>query len=141
MPAIRDWLTGTLAGRALLAGTFIKSATLALAALTGPLSALPAALDTIGGLILLGGASVLVYRLFVIVKRRMLWRVRRRLTLSYIFIGFVPAALIIVFFRRAGAAAISRLRGVCRDSSAPASGRVVEVSECVVRGRPRAKRV
>ena len=39
-----------------------------------------------------GGASVLVYRLFVIVKRRMLWRVRRKLTLSYIFIGVVPAA-------------------------------------------------
>jgi serine phosphatase RsbU (regulator of sigma subunit) len=102
VPAIRDWLTGTLAGRALLIGTFIKSATLALAALTGPLSALPAAIDTIGGLILLGGASVLVYRLFIIVKRRMLWRVRRKLTLSYIFIGFVPAALIIVFFLLCG---------------------------------------
>ena len=102
MPAIRDWLTGTLAGRALLVGTFLKSATLALAALTGPLSALPAAIDTVGGLILLGGASVLVYRLFVIVKRRMLWRVRRKLTLSYIFIGLVPAALIIVFFLLCG---------------------------------------
>ena len=102
MPAIRDWLTGTLAGRALLLGTFIKSATLALAALTGPLSALPAALDTIGGLILLAGVSVLVYRLFVVVKRRVLWRVRRKLTLSYIFIGFVPAALIIVFFLLCG---------------------------------------
>ena len=102
VPAIRDWLTGTLAGRALLAGTCIKSATLALAALTGPLSALPAALDTIGGLILLAGVSVLVYRLFVVVKRRVLWRVRRKLTLSYIFIGFVPAALIIVFFLLCG---------------------------------------
>ncbi len=102
MPAIRDWLTGSLAGRALLVGTFVKSATLALAALTGPLSALPAAIDTIGGLILLAGASVLVYRLFVVVKRRMLWRVRRKLTLSYIFIGLVPAALIIVFFLLCG---------------------------------------
>ena len=102
MPAIRDWLIGTLAGRALLVGTCIKSATLAFAALTGPLSALPAAIDTIGGLILLAGVSVLVYRLFVIVKRRMLWRVRRKLTLSYIFIGFVPAALIIAFFLLCG---------------------------------------
>lgn len=77
MPAIRDWLTG-------------------------PLSAVPAAINTIGGLILLAGASVLLYRLFVVVKRRMLWRVRRKLTLSYIFIGLVPAALIILFFLLCG---------------------------------------
>ena len=102
VPAIRDWLTGTLAGRALLVGTFIKSATLAFAAVTGPLSALPAAIDTIGGLILLAGVSLVLYRLFVIVRRRMLWRVRRKLTLSYIFIGLVPAALIIVFFLLCG---------------------------------------
>ena len=31
-------------------------------------------------------------------KRRLLWRVRRKLILSYIFIGVVPALLIIGFF-------------------------------------------
>ena len=31
-------------------------------------------------------------------KRRLLWRVRRKLILSYIFIGVVPSLLIIVFF-------------------------------------------
>ena len=31
-------------------------------------------------------------------QRRLLWRVRRKLTLSYIFIGFVPILLIAVFF-------------------------------------------
>jgi hypothetical protein len=31
------------------------------------------------------------------VRRQLLWRVRRKLILSYIFIGVVPAALIIVF--------------------------------------------
>ena len=31
-----------------------------------------------------------------------LWRVRRKLTLSYIFIGFVPVLLIVVFFLLCG---------------------------------------
>ena len=32
------------------------------------------------------------------VKRRLLWRVRRKLILSYVFIGFVPTLLILAFF-------------------------------------------
>ena len=38
------------------------------------------------------------WRLFVLMKRQLLWRVRRKLILSYIFIGVVPALLIVVFF-------------------------------------------
>src|SRR5262245_12571933 len=33
---------------------------------------------------------------------RLLWRVRRKLTLSYIFIGFVPIVLVVVFFLLCG---------------------------------------
>jgi UPF0716 family protein affecting phage T7 exclusion len=36
------------------------------------------------------------------VKQRLLWRVRRKLTLSYIFVGFVPVLLIVVFFMLCG---------------------------------------
>jgi serine phosphatase RsbU (regulator of sigma subunit) len=71
--AIGDWITGTLS-----------------------------VLATLGGFALLAGASVLFYRLLVIVTRRVLWRVRRKLTLSYIFIGLVPAALIVIFFLLCG---------------------------------------
>ena len=39
-----------------------------------------------------------VWRLFVLIKRRLLWRVRRKLILSYIFIGVIPSLLILVFF-------------------------------------------
>ena len=46
--------------------------------------------------------GVFVWRLFVLMKRRLLWRVRRRLILSYIFIGVVPALLIIAFFLLGG---------------------------------------
>jgi sigma-B regulation protein RsbU (phosphoserine phosphatase) len=37
-------------------------------------------------------------RLVFLVQRRLLWRVRRKLILSYIFIGVVPALLIVGFF-------------------------------------------
>ncbi|MBI4264297.1 MAG: SpoIIE family protein phosphatase [Acidobacteria bacterium] len=102
MTAIRDWLTGTFAGRALLLGTSIKGVTLSLAAAGVPLTGVLGALDTLGGVSLVAGAAVLGYRLFVVAKRRLLWRVRRKLTLSYIFIGFVPALLIIGFFLLSG---------------------------------------
>ncbi|HET7618606.1 MAG TPA: hypothetical protein VFK20_08850, partial [Vicinamibacterales bacterium] len=43
-----------------------------------------------------------VWRLFLMIKRRLLWRVRRKLILSYIFIGVIPALLILVFFLFSG---------------------------------------
>ena len=44
--------------------------------------------------------SVLFFltRLVFLVQRRLLWRVRRKLILSYIFIGVVPSLLILGFF-------------------------------------------
>src|SRR5688572_27672751 len=36
------------------------------------------------------------------INRRLLWRVRRKLTISYIFIGVVPATLIAAFFLLCG---------------------------------------
>src|SRR5262249_14906734 len=38
----------------------------------------------------------------VLAKRHLLWRVRRKLILSYVFIGFVPAILIVAFFLLSG---------------------------------------
>jgi serine phosphatase RsbU (regulator of sigma subunit) len=90
---VRDWLTGTFAGRALLLGAAFK----AVAFVVGL-----EVVDTLGDIALVAGAAVLAYRLFVVTKRRLLWRVRRRLTLSYIFIGVVPALLIITFFLLCG---------------------------------------
>lgn len=98
----RDWLTRTVAGRALLIGIVIKSATLTLGAFGVPGSGIPGLLDTIGGIAIFAGALVLAYRLVAMASRGLLWRVRRKLTLSYVFIGFVPALLIIGFFLLAG---------------------------------------
>jgi serine phosphatase RsbU (regulator of sigma subunit) len=46
--------------------------------------------------------SYFVWRLFVLMKQRLLWRVRRKLILSYIFIGVVPSLLIVIFFLLGG---------------------------------------
>ena len=59
-------------------------------------------LATIAGLLLFAGALVAALPLLKAVNRRLLWRVRRKLTISYVFIGVVPAFLIIGFFLLAG---------------------------------------
>lgn len=98
----RRWITGTFAGRALLAGAVIKTITTVAIDATGSSGGILRALDAIGGISLIIGVLAVGYRLFVAAKRRLLWRVRRKLTLSYIFIGFVPALLIITFFLLCG---------------------------------------
>src|SRR5687768_7163522 len=58
----------------------------------------PAFIQVLSSIATLGLAISFVYflaRLFLIIKRRLLWRVRRKLILSYIFIGVVPALLIV----------------------------------------------
>ena len=59
-------------------------------------------LATIAGLLLFAGLLFAAFPLLLAIKRRVLWRVRRKLTISYVFIGFVPAMLIIAFFLLCG---------------------------------------
>src|ERR1700676_1351180 len=60
------------------------------------------ALDTAGSIAVAAGGGYFLIRGMAFVKRRLLWRVRRKLIISYIFIGFVPAILIVAFFLLAG---------------------------------------
>lgn len=99
--AWRTWLLRTFPGRALVLGAAIKAITWPL----GAIMALPAALeaiDMVGSLALLFAAAYGLTRLAVWAKRRLLWRVRRKLILSYVFVGVVPALLVITFFLLAG---------------------------------------
>ncbi len=89
-------LTGTWAGRAMLGGATVKLAALALSALVGD-SFVVDVIGTAGTLALLAGIVGAIVRLVRLAKRRLLWRVRRKLILSYIFVGLVPALLIIIF--------------------------------------------
>src|SRR4030095_14676789 len=99
--AARTWLMRTLAGRLLVAGVVLK-----LVAWIGTISSwqpgLFNALDTLGGLAILVSALVIGYRVYALARHRLLWRVRRKLILSYIFIGVVPVLLVAVFFTLGG---------------------------------------
>ena len=59
-------------------------------------------LAAIAGLLLFAGVLAAALPLLRAINRRLLWRVRRKLTISYIFIGVVPAILIIAFFLLCG---------------------------------------
>jgi phosphoserine phosphatase RsbU/P len=97
----RSWLLRTFPGRALVLGAAIK-------AITWPInlfSTLPPALeaiDMVGSLALLFTVAYGLTRFAVWAKRGLLWRVRRKLILSYVFVGVVPALLVITFFLLAG---------------------------------------
>jgi sigma-B regulation protein RsbU (phosphoserine phosphatase) len=96
------WLRRTWPGRVLVAGAAIKIALGLLGLIVSPLPSPLAALGTVGSLLLVTGGAYLVARAAVWTKRRLLWRVRRKLILSYVFIGVVPSLLIVVFFLLSG---------------------------------------
>ncbi|MFO7694320.1 MAG: SpoIIE family protein phosphatase [Vicinamibacterales bacterium] len=106
---LRAWLTaarrfclGSLAGCLILAGAALKAATLALwAAGLGAATGVQAA-STLGGVALVVGAGLLGVRLARRARTQLLWRVRRKLVISYVFIGVVPAILIVTFFVLSG---------------------------------------
>ncbi len=60
------------------------------------------ALEVGASVLLAVGLGWVIWRLVVRLQRRLLWRVRRRLVLSYVFIGFVPVLLVVAFFSVAG---------------------------------------
>src|SRR3954468_18568242 len=100
-PSPRELLLSTWYGRLFIAAAVVKF----VVALWRVSAALPTAAR--GGS---GGAAIrlavalfmFAWRLFTQIKRRLLWRVRRKLILSYIFIGVIPSLLILVFFLFAG---------------------------------------
>ncbi len=96
-PSARELLFHSWAGRLFLVATALKVVVAILRRLVdvpGPIQALSSA-ATIGLALSVG---YFVWRLFRLMQRRLLWRVRRKLILSYIFIGVVPALLIVTFF-------------------------------------------
>jgi sigma-B regulation protein RsbU (phosphoserine phosphatase) len=128
-------LLRTLPGRAIVAGLVIK----ALIFLIGLAAALPAPLrlvDTVASIaIAIGGAYFLV-RGITFAQQRLLWRVRRKLIISYIFIGFIPSLLIVAFFLLGGLFLFSnfssylvqnRLTSIAERMSTIATATAVEV--------------
>ena len=59
-------------------------------------------LDTASTVAIAASGGFLIVPLVVALQRRLLWRVRRRLVLSYVFIGLIPVVLLGIFFLLAG---------------------------------------
>jgi serine phosphatase RsbU (regulator of sigma subunit) len=97
---VRGALLHTLPGRAIVIGLAIKLGVFLIRLAAGADASLPsfiAVIDTVAGLAAAVGLTYFAARLIVLAKRRLLWRVRRKLILSYVFIGFVPALLLVAF--------------------------------------------
>ena len=95
------WLTSTRTGRTVL----VTLLTMALVQVLRPFVGANALLDTIGlltSVVLFGAAAVVAGQWVGRVQRVLLWRVRRKLLVSYFLIGVVPAFLLVVFFAIVG---------------------------------------
>jgi len=133
---VRSALLATLPGRAIVVGLAVKLAVFLVGAAVGRVPAFLAVVDTVAGLVIAVGAIYFLFRLLVLAKRRLLWRVRRKLILSYIFIGFVPAILIVGFFLLCGFLLFynfssylvqSRLRALSDRAHAVAQSTAIEI--------------
>src|SRR5215831_15171016 len=94
-------LLRTLPGRAIVAGVVVK-ALIFLVGVAAPLPAFLRALDTVGSVAVAMGGAYFLVRGLAFAQQRLLWRVRRKLIISYIFIGFIPSLLIVAFFLLGG---------------------------------------
>src|SRR5262245_4851171 len=99
---VRHALFGTLPGRVVVIGVAVRLAAYFVALLLGRVPAFLSVIDTVASVALAIGTGYFIYQLIVLAKRHLLWRVRRKLILSYVFIGFVPAILIVLFFLLSG---------------------------------------
>ena len=99
---VRRALFGTLPGRAVVIGVAVRLAVYVAGLVVGSVPGFLSVIDTVASLALAIGAGYFVFQLIVLAKRHLLWRVRRKLILSYVFVGFVPAVLIVLFFLLSG---------------------------------------
>jgi len=94
---VRGALLHTLPGRAIVIGVAVKLAVSAIGAALGGVGPFLSVVDTVAVLTAATGLAVFIFRLLVLAKRRLLWRVRRKLLISYFFIGVIPALLLVAF--------------------------------------------
>src|SRR3954471_14721722 len=94
---VRGALLHTLPGRAIVVGLAIKLAVALMGLAAGGVPPFIAVVDTMAGLAAALGLAYFTFRMMVLAKRRLLWRVRRKLMISYFFIGVVPAGLLVIF--------------------------------------------
>jgi phosphoserine phosphatase RsbU/P len=91
----------TLPGRAIIIGFAVKIAVFALSLIVAPPTIVDV-VDTTASIAVVLGAVYFLGQGIALANRRLLWKVRRKLIISYIFIGFIPSILIIAFFLLGG---------------------------------------
>ncbi len=93
------FLSRGFGGRAFLVGVALKASCAVIRYAAGSEPAPVAVADSAGSLALIVGVACLAVRLVPRARRRrLLWRVRDKLIVSYMFIGVVPVLLVISFF-------------------------------------------
>ena len=100
--AWRRWLLHSFPGRVLLVAIAIKLQAAIIGFIAPSTWTMLDIVDAFGSLLLLFVGGYVLTRGTVWTQRRLLWRVRRKLILSYVFVGLVPGLLIIAFFLIAG---------------------------------------
>lgn len=99
---VRRVLFHTLPGRLLVIGGSVKLFTWLLRVVAGVEIPALDAFGSLGSVGVIVGLTCFLWKLIVRAQRRLLWRVRRKLILSYIFVGVVPVLLVVAFFLLAG---------------------------------------
>src|SRR4051794_38936283 len=98
---MKHLLFKTLPGRAIVIGAAAKMAIFAIALVT-VVPPFLTVVDTVASVALAAGGVYFGWQGLAFARRRLLWRVRRKLIISYIFIGFIPSLLIVAFFLLGG---------------------------------------
>jgi phosphoserine phosphatase RsbU/P len=133
---LRGALLHTLPGRAIVLGAAVKAFTTLVGAALGGVPPFLAVVDSVAMLAALIGVAIFAIRLAVIVRRRLLWRMKRKLIISYLFIGFVPALLLVAFSLLVGFLLFydvssylvtSRLRALSEQARFLAQGTALEI--------------
>jgi sigma-B regulation protein RsbU (phosphoserine phosphatase) len=88
----------TFGGWAFLVGAALKAICALVRRTMGPDATLVRVADTLGSVALIAAAICLLIRCVPRARRQLLWRVREKLILSYVFIGVIPVLLIVSFF-------------------------------------------
>src|SRR5579862_299395 len=90
-------LMGTLPGRAIVIGAAVRVVDFIVGIALGRLPAFLGIVDTIAAVVIVAAGLYFIARGLSLMRRRLLWRVRRKLYISYFFIGVIPAILLLGF--------------------------------------------
>ena len=124
---VRGALLHSVPGRAIVVGLAVTLLVWLVGLVLGAIPAFLTVVDTLAGLAAAAGLTYFLLTLLAPAGRRLLWRVRRKLILSYIFIGFVPALLIVAFFLLSGFLLFSNVSSYLVQSRLHAVGERAQV--------------